>query len=54
MTVVDDWVRLLKEQIAGAEKWAQENPMAAGFIVIVLASVAIIGANKAYDIWLKS
>jgi hypothetical protein len=54
MAVADDWVKFLKEQIAGAEKWAQENPMAAGFVVIVLASVAIIGANKAYDIWLKS
>jgi hypothetical protein len=54
LTILDDWERYLKEQIEGAEKWAGENPLATGIIIITLASIGTFAASKAYDIWLKS
>ena len=54
MTVIDDWTRYLQEQAANAEKWARENPLATGLIVVSLLTVGTFAASKAYDIWLKS
>ncbi len=54
MTVLDDWGRYLKEQVANAEKWAKENPLAAGFVIITVASVTIFVGNKLYDMLPKS
>jgi hypothetical protein len=53
LAVTDDWGNFIQEQIQNAEKWAQENPLATGVIIITLATVGTFVASKAYDAWLK-
>jgi hypothetical protein len=53
LAATDDWARFIQEQISAAEKWAQENPLATGVIIVTLATVGTFAASKAYDIWLK-
>ena len=53
MTIIDDWARFLQEQAANVEKWARENQLATGFIIVSLATVSTFAASKAYDAWLK-
>ena len=53
MAATDDWTRFIQEQISAAEKWAQENPLATGLIIMALVTVGTFVASKVYDIWLK-
>ena len=54
MTVLDDWARYVKEQTAGAERWARENPLASGFVIVVVAVATTFAANEIYKIMPKS
>jgi len=53
LVATDDWARFIQEQISAAEKWAQENPLATGLIIMALVTVGTFVESKAYDAWLK-
>lgn len=53
MATLDDWERFIQEQVANAEKWAQEHPLATAIVIITLATVGTFVASKTYDIWMK-
>jgi len=53
MGVAEDWAQYIREQAGNLEKWAVENPMQAGFIIVLVATVGTFVASKAYDAWMK-